>query len=600
MEKKSAPHILLGRLVVAHFSLIAIHFEPAYASPDAHGYYYQAKLIAEKGKTSFDAESSLRAIGAHWLVTEDDRFFSRYPPGFSLLLALVYKIGGPIAALWVNPVLSSLAILLMFFICRPWLGNWYGLGAAALLALNPMFNGRALNADSHTLTMFLVMGGFLLLQMWASKGWLVAAFFSGLLFGFIPVVRYPEALVGIGVIAFLVSYYKNEGTPALIGIGLSVVGALIPILGLLIRNQLAFGAFWRTGYSLTDEQTGFGFSYFQSNAVNYMEQLMSSGWGVMFVPGILGMVWLFFRKYTRHHAYLLVGAALPLTLAYMAYYWAGGINGAGGLRFFLPLLPLIIFAGTWFVSRINKTMPTPAWLLMSALVLMQLAIGLPSSIAQLGRSEATIKRNAVAFEEIEKIVPEGSVVLMGRQLTAWLDYAGNWKLADETLVSGRGGPGGGRFSGGGPGSDQSGPSPLQREKLEASRARYTGLPGQERIQLIRSDLEEWAGSSDVFWVGSDRIVERFLRNSQNDSFSWESVGELELPDIPRLDSNRRGQDVDGSSGPLTRRGGGAGGFGDSPIVQRLREARAGGGFFGGVESKLKIYRWNRSSSVSNN
>ncbi len=596
MEKKTTPYILLLLLVVSHFSLIAMRFEPAFASPDAHGYYYQAKLLAEHGKTSFEAQSPIQAIGVHWLVTDDERFFSRYPPGFSMVLAIVHKMGGPIAALWVNPVLTSLSLLLLFFLCRPWLGDWYALGAATLLALNPVLNSRALNADSHTLTMVALMGGVALLQLWASKGSLVSAFFSGLLFGFVPLVRYPEALVGIGVAAFLFSYYKSEGSRSLIGIGLSVLGASIPILFLLIRNQLAFGAFWKTGYSLTDEQTGFGLGYFQSNVVNYLEQLMSSGWGVMFIPAFLGMVWLFFRKYTRHHAYLLVGSILPLTLAYMAYYWAGGRDGSGSLRFFLPLVPLIIFAGVWFVSRINKTMPTPSWLLMSALILLQLATGLPQSVAQLARSESMTKRNAEAFAAISERIPDGSVVVVGRQLSPWLDYAGKWKLADDTFVSGRRRQAMDRFLSGGGESDSNRPSPMQREKLEAGQARYSNLSPEERMNLVKSDLTEWAGSNDVYWIGSERLVQRAIRNADA-SFQWEKVADFELPEAVLPGLSRRGPGGGQAilfPGPDSDFQGGRG----SPIGERLRGSRPGRGFFGGGESKMTIFRWDRTRNVS--
>src|SRR5205823_5460871 len=68
-----------------------------------------------------------------------------------------------------------------------------------------------------------------------------------------------------------------------------IFGALIPILPLLIRNQLLLGAFWRTGYALTNEQTGFAWSYFREHALDYIHQLHSGGVGLLFALGIVGM-----------------------------------------------------------------------------------------------------------------------------------------------------------------------------------------------------------------------------------------------------------------------------------------------------------------------
>ncbi len=81
--------------------------------------------------------------------------------------------------------------------------------------------------------------------------------------------------------------------------------AAVPIVPLLIRNQLVLGAFWRTGYSLTNEQTGFGWSYFTQHALQYIQQINSGGLGLMlaldrqwlgragvpdgFVKGVIGL-----------------------------------------------------------------------------------------------------------------------------------------------------------------------------------------------------------------------------------------------------------------------------------------------------------------------
>ena len=44
-------------LVVLHFGLLMVFFEPALCTPDAHGYFAQARLLAETGSSLAKAES---------------------------------------------------------------------------------------------------------------------------------------------------------------------------------------------------------------------------------------------------------------------------------------------------------------------------------------------------------------------------------------------------------------------------------------------------------------------------------------------------------------------------------------------------------------
>ncbi len=65
--KKSKYYFLWALLlVIFHFILLMIYFEPAISTPDAQGYFTQAKLIATKGMVSFESESFLEYIDPHW------------------------------------------------------------------------------------------------------------------------------------------------------------------------------------------------------------------------------------------------------------------------------------------------------------------------------------------------------------------------------------------------------------------------------------------------------------------------------------------------------------------------------------------------------
>ena len=57
-RKRKVPFTLLAFLLVLfHFAFLMAHFEPAISTPDAQGYFAQAKLIAKQGKTYLEPES---------------------------------------------------------------------------------------------------------------------------------------------------------------------------------------------------------------------------------------------------------------------------------------------------------------------------------------------------------------------------------------------------------------------------------------------------------------------------------------------------------------------------------------------------------------
>ena len=567
MEKKilpeNTPVFILACLLIAHFAWIMTHFQPAYASPDAHGYFYQARLIADTGKTYFETESPVQSIGIHWLATEDDKHYSRYPPGFPALLAILYKIGGPTLTLLLNPILTSATIILLFLLCRRMMNDWHALTACAILALNTNFNAHALNAFAHTPVMFFFLAGIVLLFRWTEKERTRTAFLAGLFFGLIPTIRYPDAVIGIGVVAFLFLHWRKERDDAIPGIIAASVGASLPIGTILIHNYLAFGSPLKTGYSMTNDQNGFGWSYFQNNASPYVESLMSSGWGVLFVPAIFGIAGMLFYKYSRKVGYLLLGAIIPLLLVYTAYYWNSGRNG-GELRFFLPTLPLVTFAGMWFISRIQNSLATPNWLVLASLVFIQAIIGLPSSETRLSQYEDMAERYAIIGKWMINSIPDGSVVVMGQGACQWVDFAGEWKLAEENLLSGKhNAQRGAKRLASMNHENASRTSPMQLERLEKGIESHGGLDLSGKANTVAKDLVTWAGSNPIYWIGSERQIEPILRLSEYGS-NWERVAEIRLPEIQAQ--------------------------GKHPS---LLHGDSGGGISTALEPNLAVYRWIR-------
>ncbi len=526
-----SPLLLLALLMGGHLAWVLSRFQPAYSSPDGNGYFLQGRLLAQEGRTWLEPESPVQYVGVHWLVTPGGKFFSRYPPGFPLLIAAAYKAGGPTAALLVNPLLATLTLLFLFLLCRPWIGPWPALLASFLFALNPVAARHALHADSHTsATAFLVLGLWLL-DRWARapSPWKGAA--AGLVLGFLPAIRYAESVAALGVWAFLFLACRRERKVPR-GLGWLLLGAALPVGALLVRNRLAFGSFLHTGYSLTGEQEGFGLDFFARHWLPYVESLLATGGGPFFALGLAGLAGMAAREKTRPMAFLLGGVVVPITLVYMAYYWGAGESA---LRFFLPTLPLYFLPGLWLLLQVS---PRKAGVLaLGAAALLQAGTAFPAARASLaleGRNGAVPAR---VEAWLESHLPGGSVIVADRRLQESLDFFGLWKLADKEILLGPGPGRGRRPPGGSPGR----PSPLQREKLEVRRRFYSDLDPGERALAAAADLLAWAGKErGVYWVGRREEVDAFARGLEG-GVEVEPLGKIELPPLPGGPISRPGR-----------------------------------------------------------
>ena len=343
------PLILALALTVAHFAWLRFHFAPAIMSPDANGYVVQARLLAEAGRTWFTAESPVQYIGMHWLETAAGVFHSRYPAGLPLLFAAAWKLGGLDAALLVNPLLASATVLLVFFLARRLAGGWPGLIAAAVVASVPVANQHALDGDAHIAAAFFLVAGTLALLRFAAARTMGWGLLAGGLLGIVPTVRYPEAIAGVTIGAWLLWRIRPAWR-----IWPAVVGATVPIACLLAHNAAAYGAFWRTGYALTNEQTGFGLGYLAIHAVPYLQSLGGQGLALFFAFGTAGLAALATDRRWRAEGVLFAGLVTPLLLVYMAYYFGGPGGGAaaGNLRFLIPTFPFFAVAGAWLLARV--------------------------------------------------------------------------------------------------------------------------------------------------------------------------------------------------------------------------------------------------------
>jgi 4-amino-4-deoxy-L-arabinose transferase-like glycosyltransferase len=592
-------------LALAHLVWVGANLSPAIMSPDANGYVVQARLIAEAGRTSFTTQSPVQFVGMHWLETTDGLFHSRYPAGLPLVFAAAWKIGGLGALVWVNPVLASATLVLVFFLARRFTGGWTALLAAAVVATVPVTNQHALDADAHVAATFFLVGGVLALLRFGETRATAMGLLAGVLLGIVPTVRYPEALVGVAMGAWLLWQVRP-----ILRVWPAVLGAALPIGALCVHNAAAYGAFWRTGYALTNEQTGFGIGYFFSHALGYLQALGGQGLALFFAFGAAGVAALAVERRTRGAGVLFAGIVTPLVLLYMAYYFGGGGPGAGlgaavgNLRFLVPTFPFFAIAGAWLLGRMAEQLGAAGQAALVAVAALQLIVGLGASAQMLKQSGASIAAAAGVRKLAEKEIPAGAVVIVERQLAESLDATGQWKIVEEAMAGGglrAGGPmgmaGGGAARGGMPGggfppmggrggmsggADQ--PSPQQVGKNRAQQERYAGLGATERSARVWADIAAWAGDQPVYWFA--RSLDG-LDNALPDDYDYKSIAEIDAPSMMGPGGGGGGGPGGGAPGMGPMMAGGRGpGMAGGPGMLGPRAAMAGGG----GATKLRVVR----------
>jgi hypothetical protein len=480
-------------LSVGHFLFLTYFFTPAYTTPDANGYFTQARLIAENGQTGFKSESVLQYIGPHWHSPDNEFYYATFPPGFPFLLALVIKIFGFNAAFYVNLFLASLSLFIFFFVCRFWLSNSWSFIATGIMALNPFANEHALFGDSHTSLIFFLLLGLLLLQNTIRKQNHLQGLLAGICIGIIPTIRYAEFLFIPAFALYSLLLLKDKrirvGTLTSFAIGIS-----IPLLTLAIRNQIAFGSFLKTGYSLPNQPALFAFNYFVQNFIPFIIMLVLNGAGLMFILGIIG-----------------------ISLLYMAYYWPADQQS---MRFLLPTFFIYTLAGVWTLNHLKNERTKR--ILTCATLIVSILWGSFGSIMPLISLKERGKPLADIYEKIRTRVPEQSILITNEGINQFLDYYGKWSLIDIAMLKIHL-----------PESEELIKQNIPIKPIRNSEAakKYEYLNGKELFQTFSNDLSLWTqNKKKVFLVGYVHQIEWFKRNLLPNQ-SIIIVGKITLPKI---------------------------------------------------------------------
>jgi hypothetical protein len=202
----------------------------------------------------FDAQAQNILNGkesAFWIGDPANTAAAVYPPGYSLLVAVIYKVTGVRSAESVQIVqwvLDSWSVLLILGIGVTAFDWRIGITSGFLAALSPLLTLHGVTPLADAPTSWLVLSATWLLIFSFKRDQPALALVSGLLLGASCWLRSNALLLPIFfVIAFFIAGRARGGKRQLLFAGALLLGAFVLIMPLTIRNARTFHVFTPAG-----------------------------------------------------------------------------------------------------------------------------------------------------------------------------------------------------------------------------------------------------------------------------------------------------------------------------------------------------------------
>ncbi len=444
-KKHHAIGLTLTALLALYGAFLYAYFIPTDDGDDPNGYHVCAKMFQEHGRFYQKPTDQLSFLGTMWVVNDKNEFYPKYPPFYPWLAGLAMRFFGDQAGFYINPICALLAILGIYFLSRSLLPPWAAFLAALSLASNPTFNLYAIRQLSHSSSICFLIWGYVLFFLalradvprWGRTPLL---FISGLTIAFTAGIRYTNVIMALP--ALLCIGFPILKSPKKISHELRFfvfcTALAIPYGFLAYYHWQSFGHFLLTGYALTEEQTGFTWSYFLQNIVLYVKGLIRLGLGPLFPFFIFGFICVW-RQNWRKGAFFTI-SVVPLSILSSFYYWVPDEGDHGFLRLLLPTIVAEIILAFFFLNKIHTqkkfARETFTWLT-TALILIQFSWGSLESIGLVEKQSARNRLTQIKLQFILDHAPEGSVVFAKPRFLNALDFHQKYKLYPNRLLNRR-------------------------------------------------------------------------------------------------------------------------------------------------------------------
>ena len=212
-------------------------------SDDEFNYVFIADTLAQ-WRLYWPAAPVEGVFSSFWLIEQDGKLISMFPPGWPALLAIGGKLGIPYWLL--NPLLGPISILLVYLLGKKTVSPQTGLAAAGVYATSLffLFNSGSYFAHISCVTFLLA---FALCVVQAEEGrqrlWLILA---GLCVAIAFTIRYyPVFLIFLAYALHTALRRHARATLPWIFLGAAPIAVLF-----LTYNYVAFGDAFTTGYAM--------------------------------------------------------------------------------------------------------------------------------------------------------------------------------------------------------------------------------------------------------------------------------------------------------------------------------------------------------------
>jgi len=411
-------------IVVAVTAIIAFYvvfqvraFVPGYTEVDPDGYVVMAKRLARWQSPALP-DDPFRYNTHVWVENAPGSVVPKFAPGYSVVLALFYRLFGDEGMFYVSPLMGGLALLGALALFRQWLGLAAQVCALATLALNGAFLFYSGYLLPHATELAVVTWGMVALWSWLRRPRVATGVAAGLLLGAACAIRHTDALLVLPVAWALGAALRRDGsarrTPAAV---LAATYAVVP-LAMLVYDTMIFGHPLVTGYALTDEQLplawrpffasaagarapAFSWDAVTANFTNLVHGLNYELFFMVFPLGLLGML----TVGEPRERVLRLAWWVPLFLVYAAYYFSP--PNLAGYRFLLVLAPLFVGAAFLLLQQVTLGHRASGLVLMALVPVVVALVGAPG----IGRTLVYGPRPA-----------SRAVAIAARRATAALDH----------------------------------------------------------------------------------------------------------------------------------------------------------------------------------
>jgi hypothetical protein len=396
-----SPEVLASVLVFAAFCVAVLTKSARMLEPDDSA--YRASIVALTHGHLLLTNAQYLALGRRlaaqggqgiqqWHHLASGLWISEKNPGYPFFAVLFYALGLLRAA----PLFyGALACAGLFVGARRWLGRWAGLWAVALYctsgaalvfawrATMPSFTDASLIAAGAGLLLWALLAREATERRRALIGLLAFLAFEGAVF-----IRYTNLVELIVAVAAVLAVRRVAGLSRR-SLVVWLTSVVLSGAGLLAFNRLVYGGITSTGYS-TGEIT-FSTSALLPNLERMPSQLLRSM--PILLLAAVALVWIVVhllrthpdtieRVRARRDALVAAGLAAgwaALWSLYAAYTWTEQTGGGGAgqtvhvIRFYLPVIGLIVLLGAWLLARLPRWLPATIVVVVAVLGMLSFA-----------------------------------------------------------------------------------------------------------------------------------------------------------------------------------------------------------------------------------